>query len=92
MIVYRIFSILLFPFLELYLIFRVVKKKEDKNRLKERFGHTTQNRPDGQLIWLHAVSVGEANSALILVDEILKFTPKTTILFTTTTLTSAKNG
>ena len=89
MFIYRILSVLLFPFLELYLFYRVYKKKEDKKRLRERFGKTTQTRPEGEVIWLHAVSVGETNSALILVDELLKKFPQTAILFTTTTLTSA---
>lgn len=58
-------------------------------RLKERFGNPTQDRPQGHVVWINAVSVGEANSALILVDEILRFSPNISILFTTTTLTSA---
>ncbi|MDX2083226.1 MAG: 3-deoxy-D-manno-octulosonic acid transferase [Rickettsiales bacterium] len=86
---YRILSILLFPFLELYLFYRVYKKKEDKKRLRERFGEASQNRPEGDIIWLHAVSVGEVNSALILIDELFKTFPRSFILFTTTTLTSA---
>ncbi len=89
MLLYRALSILLFPVLELYLFFRVYKKKEDKKRLKERFGQPTKDRPEGDVIWLHAVSVGETNSSLILVDELLKTLPQVTILFTTTTLTSA---
>src|ERR1700729_3626215 len=89
MLFYRILSILLFPAIEIYLFLRVFKKKEDKYRLKERFGYASQKHPDAQLIWVHAVSVGEANSALILLDELLKFSPKISILFTTTTLTSA---
>jgi 3-deoxy-D-manno-octulosonic-acid transferase len=89
MLIYRTISVLLFPFLELYLFYRVYKKKEDKKRLRERFGKPTQERLQGDLTWLHAVSVGETNSALILVDELLKKFPETTILFTTTTLTSA---
>jgi len=89
MLIYRFFSIILYPFLEIYLFLRVIKKKEDKHRLRERFGAPSKTRPEGQLIWLHAVSVGEANSALILVDELLKSSPKTSILFTTTTLNSA---
>ena len=89
MLIYRTISILLFPFLELYLFYRVYKKKEDKKRLRERFGKPTQVRLQGDLTWLHAVSVGETNSALILVDELLKKFPETKILFTTTTLTSA---
>ena len=90
MTLYRILSVALFPFLELYLFYRVFKKKEDKKRLKERFGKPTKERPEGQIIWLHAVSVGEANSALILVEELLSFAPEVNILFTSTTLTSAK--
>ena len=89
MLIYRTISVLLFPFLELYLFYRVYKNKEDKKRLRERFGKPTQGRLQGDLTWLHAVSVGETNSALILVDELLKKFPETTILFTTTTLTSA---
>ncbi|NBV06543.1 MAG: 3-deoxy-D-manno-octulosonic acid transferase [Proteobacteria bacterium] len=91
MLIYRTISILLFPFLELYLFFRVYKKKEDKKRLKERFGKPTQNRPEGKLIWLHAVSVGETNSVLTLVDQLFKTFSDVTILFTTTTLTSAQS-
>lgn len=90
MLIYRTLSILLFPFIELYLFYRVYKKKEDKHRLRERFGKATVNRPETDIVWLHAVSVGETNSALILVDELLKSWPQVTILFTTTTLTSAK--
>ena len=86
---YRILSILLYPFLEFYLIYRLFKKKEDGNRIKERLGKASIARPEGQVIWLHAVSVGEANSSLILIEELLKFFPTTSILFTTTTLTSA---
>lgn len=89
MLFYRILSILLYPFLELFLFYRVSKKKEDKNRLNERLGNPQFARPEGRIIWLHAVSVGEANSALILVEELLKKFPQISILFTTTTLTSA---
>ncbi len=89
MFLYRILSIILFPLIELYLFYRVYKKKEDKHRLRERFGKPTKDRPAGEVIWLHAVSVGETNSVLILVDQILKIRPQATILFTTTTLTSA---
>jgi 3-deoxy-D-manno-octulosonic-acid transferase len=88
-LIYRFFSIIFFPFIELYLFYRVYKKKEDKKRLKERFGKSTQLRPQGDIIWLHAVSVGETNSVLILIDELLKNSPQLSILFTSTTLNSA---
>ncbi len=89
MLIYRILSVALYPFLELYLFWRVYKKKEDKKRLKERFGYATIFRPKTAIIWIHAVSVGETNSALILVEQLLKTFPAVSILFTTTTITSA---
>lgn len=89
MLFYRIISILLFPFLEIYLLYRVYKKKEDKHRLQERFGKPSIARPESQMIWVHAVSVGEANSAITIIEELLKFFPQTSILLTTTTITSA---
>lgn len=89
MILYRLLSILILPFLLLYLRLRIKKGKEDTLRASEKLAKTSQARPQGDLIWLHAVSVGELNSALILLDEILKSDPKTNILVTTTTITSA---
>lgn len=89
MFFYRILSVLAFPFLELWLFYRAFKKKEDKKRLKERFGHATIAKPEGEIIWMHAVSVGETNSAMILADELLQKNKNAKILFTTTTLTSA---
>lgn len=89
MFIYRLISILISPFLVFYLFVRVKKGKEDQKRIGERFGISSIKRPEGEVVWLHAVSVGEVNSALILLDEILKTSPKTNILVTTTTITSA---
>src|SRR5690606_23586571 len=47
-------------------------------------------RPDGLLYWVHAASVGEAQSALILIDALLKDNPDLTVMVTTGTLTSAE--
>ncbi len=68
---------------------RVAKGKEDPARLKERMGVTSKPRPDGPLLWLHAASVGEAQSALILIKAILEQHKALHILVTTGTLTSA---
>lgn len=89
MIFYRIISILIFPLLLIYLFIRILKNKEDKNRFLERLAITSQKREQGDFIWFHAVSVGEVNSALILVDELLK-DKKIKILFTTSSLTSSQ--
>lgn len=89
MIIYKILSIIFFPLIALYICIRALNGKENKSRLKERFGYASIKRPQGEIIWVHAVSVGEANSALILVEELLKISPRIKILFTTTTITSA---
>lgn len=89
MILYRLLSIILFPLIAIYILFRVLKGKEHKTRLQERFAIPTMAKPQGDVIWIHAVSVGETNSSLMLVEELLKSLPYASILFTTTTLTSA---
>ncbi len=89
MFLYRLLSVLLFPLIYLYLIIRLIKGKEDRSRFKERFGFNSHKRQDGQLIFIHSVSVGESNSAISLIETILKNNPQTNILFTSTTLTSA---
>lgn len=68
---------------------RLSAGKEDGARLHERMGAPQKPRPQGKLIWLHAASVGESQSALILINAILKDNPALNILVTTGTVTSA---
>ena len=69
---------------------RLKKGKEHKDRYTERMAQTNLKRPDGQLIWCHAASVGEAQSTLIIISTLLKTYPDLKIMVTTGTLTSAK--
>ncbi|MCI4660891.1 MAG: 3-deoxy-D-manno-octulosonic acid transferase [Neomegalonema sp.] len=68
---------------------RALRGKEDPNRLDERFGVPTLPRPQGELIWLHAASVGEALSLLPLINGIRKARPDLETLVTTGTVSSA---
>ncbi|MES2677264.1 MAG: 3-deoxy-D-manno-octulosonic acid transferase [Pseudomonadota bacterium] len=86
---YQTLSILLSPFIDLYLSFRKFKKKEDLNRFSERLGFSSISRPDGFLVWMHSASVGESKSALTLADVLLKKYPQINILITSGTITSA---
>ncbi len=94
LIFYKILSMAFLPFIAIYLLLRVFKKKEQFNRLPERFGFAkcSKNFRDSNslTIWIHGVSVGEANCAFFLAEELLKFSPHLKILLTTTTLTSAR--
>ncbi|MEM9975850.1 MAG: 3-deoxy-D-manno-octulosonic acid transferase [Pseudomonadota bacterium] len=59
-------------------------------RIAERFGMATEARPEGPLIWFHAVSVGEALSILGLVGEIAERRPDAQFLITSVSHTSSK--
>lgn len=77
------------PLMSGYLTWRASKDHEDKERLPERKGITLTPRPHKILVWIHAVSVGEAIAALTIIQVILKTYPKIHILLTTTTVSSA---
>jgi len=77
------------PLVRLYLRRRVARGKEDPARLSERRGIASAPRPNGPLVWLHAASVGEAQSVLALVGRILDMRPDMTVLVTSGTVTSA---
>ena len=68
---------------------RMKKGKEDPERIHERMGKYKKERPEGPMAWVHAASVGEAQSALILIVTILDAYQDTHILVTTGTVTSA---
>ncbi len=89
---YQIFSTLLLPIIFLIIIFRKSQNKECPKNYLQKFAITNFDKnlfKECKLFWVHAVSVGESNSAWNLIDEILKNSSNNRILFTTTTLTSA---
>lgn len=61
--------------------------KEDPARSTERLGHPSEARPEGPLVWVHAVSVGEAMAAMSVVDRLIS--DGKSVLVTTVTTTSA---
>ena len=69
---------------------RLKAGKEDPERLSEKKAEITKPHPGTPLIWLHAASVGEAQSSLILIHRLLESYPEISILVTTGTVTSAK--
>jgi len=74
----------------MYLNRRKSKGKEDKNRFTERMGYAGVERPEGDVVWFHGASVGEAVSMLSLIDKIQNEFPNKTILVTTGTVSSAE--
>lgn len=76
--------------LRLLLKRRLEKGKEDPARWLEKTGKTDLPRPGGTLVWLHAASVGESLSALILIEKLCGAYPHLSVLVTTGTLNAAK--
>ncbi len=64
--------------------------KEDPARLSERLGRASLPRPEGPLVWLHGVSVGESLSLLPLIDALRSRRPELKLLVTSGTVTSAE--
>ena len=69
---------------------RARRGKEDPARLTERFGQASASRPEGPLVWIHAVSVGESLSHLPLVERFRTERPEVNLLVTSSTPTSAE--
>jgi 3-deoxy-D-manno-octulosonic-acid transferase len=85
---YRGLTTLGAPLISYYLHHRMVRGKEDRERFGERQGQPGRPRPAGQLVWLHAASVGEAVSMLPVIERLAAL--RVTVLLTTGTVTSAR--
>ncbi len=72
------------------LALRARRGKEDAARRGERYGIASRPRPDGEVLWLHAASVGETMAVLPLIEALDRERPASHVLLTTGTLTSAR--
>lgn len=86
---YQMVTSLLAPLLPFWLNKRVKQSKEDPQRLSERHGQSSYDRPSGKVIWMHAASVGESQMMMPIVNRLLDEHPGHHIVFTTGTCTAA---
>lgn len=88
---YRSITSLSEPFLKKLMMKRLASEKESTDRYREKYGFPSAFRPnEKKLIWIHAASVGESQSALILIHALLSHYKNVHILVTSGTLTSAQ--
>ncbi len=88
--IYRILINLILALSPFIILFRLLKKKEDFIRFKEKLGFFTRNRSRGKIIWFHGASVGEFQSIIPLLEKYDKSKLIDQILITSNTLSSAK--
>ncbi|GBR69495.1 glycosyltransferase N-terminal domain-containing protein [Gluconobacter kanchanaburiensis] len=88
--IWRLVGTALAPALTTMLRVRLHRGRELPGRHRERMGIETGQRPEGQLLWLHAASVGETLCALPLAEALLNARPELSILFTTATVTGSE--
>jgi len=87
---YKLLTYLFYPFANIYLILRKLKKKEHPVRYKEKLSKITLEKEKGILIWFHVASVGEGLSILPLIEILEKEEKIKSILITSITLSSSE--
>tara|TARA_B100001057_G_scaffold493690_1_gene588715 strand:- start:7941 stop:9197 length:1257 start_codon:yes stop_codon:yes gene_type:complete len=88
-IFYRLIINLVFIFSPIILVFRLLYKKEDPIRFKEKFCFFSEQRKKGKLLWFHGASVGELQSIVPLLEKLEKNSKINQVLVTSNTLSSS---
>src|SRR6266480_942656 len=82
------------PFLPLRLWWRGRREPGYRERISERFGSYRRDSPrgGGDIMWIHAVSLGETRAAAPLIERIARERPAASVLLTHMTATGRETG
>ena len=87
--IYQLFISIILFLSPIIVIYRILKNKEDKYRIKEKFCFFSKKRSVGKLIWFHGSSVGEIMSIIPIIKKYDNDKSIKKILITSSTLSSS---
>ena len=90
---YRILTTFIYPFLIILLFYRILLKKEDAKRYKEKIfikNFDIKKKNTSRLLWFHAASIGEFLSIMPIIKKINENRKNIQFLITTNTLSSGR--
>jgi 3-deoxy-D-manno-octulosonic-acid transferase len=83
---------LVLPLVPLRLAWRARRERGYGEAIGERFGRPRGPRPPGEVLWIHAVSVGETRAAAPLIERLRRERPQATLLLTGMTAAGREAG
>ena len=92
-LLYRVITNILYPFLIVYIYFRVLLRKEDPKRFKEKIflkNFKVKRNKNSKLLWFHAASVGEFKSIIPIINKLNHNKKNYEFLITTNTYSSSQ--
>ena len=92
-LIYRVLTIIFYPFLIFLTFLRVFSNKEDSKRYREKIFTSHFNikkNKNHKLIWFHAVSIGELKSITPIIQKLNTQEEERDFLITTSTFSSSK--
>ncbi len=85
---YKIFCYFNFPLWAFIILYRKFKGKEHNKRYIQKLGYGYLKRPKGEIIWVHALGLGETLSLTLFIKTLAEQHKNKTILFISSTLHS----
>jgi len=87
---YRFVITIIYFISPIIILIRLIKKKEDIKRFKEKIGFFKKVKIKGDLIWFHGASVGELKSIIPLIEKFEKNKKIKHLLITSNTISSSE--